>query len=404
MQGDGSPAPDPGRVRAPKAGLRTILALMAFAALHPLAAAADASALKRTWMRVEATILPLRENTAQESAILGYARKGDVLSVEKEGHNWIKLRASDSLTGWVPKSLVSASGPPVRLNPGKVKWFLLAVPSLGLLALLVLGLRLHLSRRAESRERSRQALADSRRRLQNKIQLLFRSEPRIPSHLVTDEVDLLEFLRNIGYLANLEKDPGQFLASCKTFKPNLILAAAEFRESLEAMVGTDALLVNTPIVYLQCDKAPKPAEGRIRAYLDVNADDKDLGETISQCLKRSPDKILYSVKPVALKGDIQSGTLVELLHFLATVRRSGSLVVESGGERGEVTLHKGEIVKASLRDLTGARAAEQVLGLAGGVFEFHEKETQAAAEPINTEKLLLDWAKENDERNHNPGA
>lgn len=404
MLGDGSPSPDPGRVRAPRAGVRTALALIACAALHPLPAAADASALKRTWMRVEATILPLRENTAQESAILGYARKGDVLAVEKEGNNWIKLRASDSLTGWVPKSLVSASGPPVRLNPGKVKWFLLALPGLGLLALLVLGLRLHLSRRAESRERSRQALADSRRRLQNKIQLLFRSEPRIPSHLVTDEVDLLEFLRNIGYLANLEKDPGQFLASCKTFKPNLILAAAEFREPLEAMVETDALLVNTPVIYLQCDKAPKPAEGRIRAYLDVNADDKDLGETISQCLKRSPEKILYSVKPVALKGDIQSGTLVELLHFLATVKRSGSLVVESGGERGEVTLHKGEIVKASLRDQTGARATEQILGLAGGAFEFHEKGTQAVAEPINTEKLLLDWAKSNDERNHHPGA
>jgi hypothetical protein len=377
---------------------------MVLAALHPLPAAAEASALKRTWMRVEATILPLRENTALESAILGYARKGDVLAVEKEGHNWIKLRASDSLTGWVPKSLVSASGPPVKLNPGKVKWVLLALPGLGLLALLVLGLRLHLSRRDESRERSRQALADSRRRLQNKIQLLFRSEPRIPSHLVTDEVDLLEFLRNIGYLANLEKDPGQFLASCKTFKPNLILAAAEFRESLEAMIETDALLVNTPIIYLHCDKAPKPAEGRIRAYLDVNADDKDLGETISQCLKRSPEKILYSVKPVALKGDIQSGTLVELLHFLATVKRSGSLVVESGGERGEVTLHQGEIVKASLRDQAGARATELILGLADGVFEFHEKGTQAAADPINTEKLLLDWAKAKDERNHHPGA
>lgn len=404
MQGDASPAPDPGRDRAPGAGLRTSLAVLLLAALHLVPAASETSALKRTWMRVEATILPLRENTATESAILGYARKGDVLAVEKEGQNWIKLRASDSLTGWVPKSLVSASGPPVKLDPGTVKWTLLALPILGVLALLVLGLRLHLTRRAESRERSRQALADSRRRLQNKIQLLFRSEPRIPSHLVTDEVDLPEFLRNIGYLANLEKDPGQFLASCKTFKPNLILAAAEFREPLEAMVETDALLVNTPVIYLQCDKAPKPADGRIRAYLDRNADDRDLGEAISQCLKRSPEKIRYSVTPVALKGDIQPGTLVELLHFLASVKRSGSLVAESGGERGEVVLHKGEIVKASLRDLTGATATERILGLAGGAFEFHEQGTQAVAEPINTEKLLLDWAKANDERNHHPGA
>ena len=110
------------------------------------------------------------------------------------------------------------------------------------------------------------------------------------------------------------------------------------------------------------------------------------------------------MKPVALKGDIQAGTLVELLHFLSTVQRSGQLVAGSGDERGEVMLHKGEIVQASLRDVTGARAAEQILNLASGAFEFHEKGTQAAAESINTQKLLLDWAKTNDERNHNPGT
>lgn len=383
-------------------GLATAFFLLALG-VSPASAgspAASAAPTKQTWMRVEATVIPLRENTVRDGAILGYARKGDVLAVEKEGQNWIKLRANATLSGWVPKSLVSPSGPPVHLNPGKVKWTLLGALGLGLLVFLILGMRLHLSRRAESRERSRQAMADTRRRLQNKIQLLFRSEPRIPSHLVMDEVDLPEFLRNIGYVANLEKDPAQFLASCKAFKPNLILAAEDFREQVEAIVEMDALLINTPVIYLGCEKVPKSEDGRIRANLEANASDKDLGEAIATCLKRSPEKIRFSVKPVALKGDIQGGTLVELLHFLASVKRSGQLVAGNGDERGEVLLHKGEIVRAAFRDMTGARAIEQILNLAAGAFEFHEKGTQAVAEAINTQKLLLDWAKTKDERNH----
>lgn len=372
--------------------------------LRPASAdsAAAAPALKHAWMRVEITVIPLRGNTVRDGEILGYARKGDVLAVEKEGQNWVKLRANDTLAGWVPKSLVSASGPPIHYNTGAIKWTLLIAFLLGIGTFLFLGIRLYFTRKAESLDRSRQALADARRRLQNKIQLLFRNEPRIPSHLVMDAVDLAEFLRNIGYVANLEKDPAHFLASCKAFKPNLILAGAEFRDQVEALVETDALLINTPIIYLQCEQVPSQDISRIRANLEQNANDKDLGEAISQCLKRSPDKIRFSVKPVALKGEIRGGTLVELLHFLATVKRSGQLLAVHGADRGEVLLHKGEIIKAVMKGLSGARATEQVLNLVAGTFEFHEKGTQPAAEALNTQKLLLDWARTQDEKQHRP--
>ena len=389
------------RVRMSGLLLPLFVLILSLASTQVESAAARApAAAKQVWMKVEASVVPIRQNTTRDGEILGYARKGDVLVVEKEGHNWVKLRANDTLTGWVPKSLVSPSGPPVNWNPGKVKWSFLSVIGIAILVLLILLVRLHLKRKAESLERSRQALADARRRLQNKIQLLFRHEPRIPSHLVMDEVDLPEFLRNIGYVANLEKEPSQFLASCKTFKPNLILAAADFRAQVEAIIETDALLINTPIIYLNCDQIPKAPENRVRANLESNANDRELGEAIALCLKRSPGKIRYSVKPVALKGEIHGGTLVELLHFLAMVKRSGQLLALSGSEKGEVLLHKGEIVRATIRNLTGARATEYILNLASGAFEFHEKGTQAVAEAINTQKLLLDWAKTKDERNH----
>jgi hypothetical protein len=401
--------------------------LLAFLAAIPSSLLADTGSGEppaQAWMRVEKTVIPIRENTQRESAILGYAQIGDVLAVEKEGRNWVKLRVHDTLAGWVPRALVSPSGPPVRLDGDWIKRILFALPGLLAAALLAMALRLYLKRRADSLEQSRQALADARRRLQNKIQLLFRTEPRIPSHLVTDEVDAAEFLRNIGYDARVEKEPARFLAACKEFKPNLIIAAEEFREAVEGMTQTDALLINTPVLYLGCEKIPGEGEGaagfvprrdgaepgmpapggQVRAYLEANATDKDLGAAISLCLRKSPEKIRYSVKPVALKGELRGGTMMDLLHFLATVKRSGRLLAVDGKDRGEVLLHKGEIVGAAFRGQTGARGTEQLLELASGTFEFHEKGTKAVAGAINTHKLLLDWAKTRDERDHRTGA
>lgn len=402
--------------------LATLLAIMA---ALPSTLPADTGAGEppaQSWMRVEKTVIPIRENTEREAAILGYAQIGDVLAVEREGRHWVKLRVNDTLAGWVPLALVSPSGPPVRLDGDRVKWFLLALPGILAAALLAMAARMHLKRRAESRERSRQALADARRRMQNKIQLLFRTEPRLASHLVTDEVDVAEFLRNIGYDARIEKDPARFLAACKEFKPNLLIAAEEFREAVEEMVQTDALLVNTPVLYFGCEAVPEGGGGgprsrragagsgrsgpggQVRAYLEANATDKDLGAAISACLRKSPERIRYSVKPVALKGEVRGGTMVELLHFLATVKRSGRLLAVDGKDRGEVLLHEGEIVGAAFRGQTGARGTERLLELTSGTFEFHEKGTRAVAGAINTHKLLLDWARNRDERDNHTGA
>lgn len=364
------------------------------------------------WMQVEETVLPLKENTTRNAAILGLARKGDVLAVIRTGDDWVKVRLNDTLTGWVPVSAMSPSGPPVRLNPGYVKTTVFVLAGLGLAAFLAMALFLHGKRRAESRERARQSMADAKRRLQNKIQLLFPAEPRIRSHLVTDEMELRGFLQGIGYIANLEKEPDRFMASCKAFRPNLILAGFAFHDQVETLVETDAMLINTPVIYMECGAAPDAPGNRVRAYLETNASEKDLGSAITQCLRRSPDTILYSVKPMALKGAIQPGTLMDLLHFLAAVKKSGRLLVVSGTAKGEIRMRNGEISLSSMGGLAGARAAEEVLDLTTGSFEFHEQtetaagvmtiagETTAGEGPLNTEKILMDWAKNKDESNH----
>jgi hypothetical protein len=376
--------------------------------------------VKVTWMQVEETVVPLRENTTRNAAILGFARKGDVLALQGTAPNWVRLRANDTLAGWVPLTAVTESGPPVNWNPATVKIILGVIGGAILAAFAYLAVSLTLRRKRESAERARQAIADARRRLQNKVQLLFRAEPHIPSHLMMDDVDLVQFLRNIGYVANLEKDPELFLASCKWFKPNMILAAAEFREKVESLVEKDAMLINTPVIYLRCDRPAAAPENRIRSYLESTATDRDVGEAIAFCLKKSPGKIRYSVQRVALKGLIQNGTLVEILHFLAAVKKTGQLRIASGIETGEILLHLGEVIGASMSSapvriegvvaqrpaarLSGVLATEKILNLATGSFEFDEKvASHPTGSPLNTHKLLLDWARNRDENKHHTG-
>jgi hypothetical protein len=302
---------------------------------------------------------------------------------------------------------MAESGPPVHLDPGSVKGVFLAILALGMGAFLYLAISLRRRRKAEAEEKARQALADSKRRLQNKLQLLFADEPRIRSHLAMDELSLREFLQGIGFVANLEGDADRLIAACKSFKPNLILADCAYLAEVEKLVETDAMLINTPVVYLRCGGTPPAPTNRVRAYLESNATEKELTETLTACLRRSPAKIRYSVKPVALKGAIHAGTLTDLLYFLAAVKKTGQLAVASGADNGEIWLHRGEITKAVIKGMTGARAAEGVLNLDSGSFEFHERDGQGSAAPedaLNTEKILMDWAKARDESDHHSRA
>jgi hypothetical protein len=390
--------------------MRKSLGALAFGLLLAITAQADSAAPSRPvphWVRTDETVVPIRADISRNGEIKGFLRKGQVVAVERTTEHWVKIRANDTLEGWVPTASMAESGPPVHLDPGSVKGVFLAILLLGAAAFLYLAVSLRRKRKAEAQERARQALADAKRRLQNKLQLLFSDEPRIRSHLAMDELPLREFLQGIGYLANLEGDAERFMAACKSFKPNLILADSAFLAEVEKLVETDAMLINTPVVYLRC-AGTSPAPGnRVRAYLESNATEKDLTEAVTACLRRSPAKIRYSVKPVALKGPIHPGTLLDLLHFLAAVKKSGQLAIISGADKGEIWLHQGEIAKAVLKGLTGAQAAEGVLSLDSGSFEFHERDGRGAPAPegtLNTEKVLMDWAKARDESDHHSRA
>lgn len=384
-----------------------LLLAIGLAATAARAGSASAKPAVQEWMRTDETVVPIRENISRNGEIKGFLRKGQVVAVLKTSAHWAKVRANDTLEGWVPLESMEESGPPVNIDPSWVKFVFFAVTGLGIGAFLYLAISLQRKRRAESRERAKQAMADAKRRLQNKIQLLFREEPLIHSHLAMDQVPLREFLQGIGYVANLEAEPDRFMASCKTFKPNLIVAAFEFHDPVEKMAETDAMLINTPVVYLQCGQAPAAPQNRVRSYLDGNANEKELSDAISQCLKRSPEKIRYSVKPVALKGGIHAGTLMELLHFLSAVKKTGQLLAVSGSSKGEMLLHKGNIAQATMKGLSGATAADAILNMVSGSFEFHERDGDGGAAPegtLNTQKILMDWAKAKDESNHHSRA
>ena len=272
---------------------------------------------------------------------------------------------------------------------------------LGIALLPFLGILLHSRRKAKAREIAYLAMTEAKLRLQNKIQVLCSTEPTIHSSLSMNQIDLMNYLRRMGYVANLEKHSEKFLASCKAFKPHLIVAEAEFLPQVEAAMDTDALLINTPVIYLRCENPPDTHENRIRAYLKTNATDKELGDAIAQGLKKSPEKIRFSVKATALKGNIYDGTLEEIFHFLFSLKKTGHLLLGSGTLKGEAHFLHGNLAHAVMQDNNGEKAVFEMLNLASGTFEFHEKEIAADGKvELNTVKVLMDWARNRDESDH----
>jgi len=380
-----------------------ILWLNAFAenAEKPVGAKENTKSIDTTWMQVSETVVPVSANTTRNAAILGFIRKGQVLVVKNSEPNWIKVQANDTLIGWVPATSLIPSGPPVNWNPENVKLIIGSLIASALFLLLVLGWIFESRRKRESKTRAMQAMLDVKRRLQNKIQVLFKAEPKIGSNFSSDKLDLLEYLKSVGYVAQLEKDFEKFLVTAKAFKPNLILADAEYKIQLEKLMETDVLLINTPVVYMHCEQAEAPSEFVVRAYLGPNAVDQELVDAITSCLRKSPEKIRYSLKPVALIGDIGEGSLMELFHFLSAVKKSGQLKVTSGAAKGEALFSNGNLVRAAFRGLKDHIACEAMLDLNLGQFEFHERDASSNNKPtLSTDKILMDWARNKDESNH----
>src|SRR6185369_10194807 len=100
------PQPSPGPVQGSRAAhMRNRLGVLALALLLAVPAAADTAAPSPSvsrWVRTDETVVPIRADISRNGEIRGFLRKGQVVAVERSTEHWVKIRANDTLEGWVP--------------------------------------------------------------------------------------------------------------------------------------------------------------------------------------------------------------------------------------------------------------------------------------------------------------
>lgn len=99
-----------------------------------------------------------------------------------------------------------------------------------------------------------------------------------------------------------------------------------------------------------------------------------------------------------LRGDLSQVAIFDLLQVFAANRRTGTLLVESGGRRAEIALREGRIVDAAFGGAIGEKALYRALAETEGQFLFHPGAPPARVRiDAPTDMLLMEAVRRADE-------
>jgi Domain of unknown function (DUF4388) len=354
------------------------------------------------FFKVESVVVPVQLGLQRDAANIGFARSGETFPALSSYKGWAHIQFSPDLTGWVPE----ASGRYIPSNGSIVP--ILPILFGGFLGLLIGGfITLALIRWRQNRRTSRELaslLQQAQSRRGKRILAILPSWPEVSQVLDGDTRPMPNLLREWGYSLSHITSTEEVLSQARQFQPNILMALSKDARRLEEILSQDATLANTPVVYLG-EKPPRLTEGNgIRLHWMLAGNDKALSETLTMALRRSPKTIRHGVRSEGIRGELDGGGLWEVLHFLAVLRKTGKLQIETANLNGEIRLLKGDILFARMGDLSDAEAVSGLLNLDEGKFAFFESKAAQQGKGMNTEKLLLDWAKQRDEIHDGPGT
>lgn len=374
---------------------------MLFIALN-LASPHDIHAASETFFVLRNVVTPVRDGVNRQAATLGFARSGETYSVLSQTGEWVQIRFSDDKPGWLPRNsgtLTDQDGS----KPSVLPFVFGGLLGLALGGLVAMAFAHWLENRRQ-RHVTEKLLLEAQSRRGKRILAVLHDWPEVGQTLDGDSRPMLSLLKEWGYTVVTVDGPENILGKVRHAQPNILMAMSKDAARVESVLAKDAALANTPVIYLG-EKPPRLSEGfGVRLHWMLGGNDKALSEVLRTALRRSPKTIRHGVRTEGMRGELVGGGLWEILHFLSALRKSGSLKVETVNLKGEIHLARGEILFARMGDLADAEAVEGMLNLEEGRFAFFETRGPAQGKGINTEKLLLDWAKHRDEVNDGFGT
>jgi len=193
---------------------------------------------------------------------------------------------------------------------------------------------------------------------------------------------------------------GEFLPHAR---PTVVIADQALHSAdITSLEVRNAAVASTPVLWL--DATVVSRQDPSRAYLPPASKVSTILETLERLAKVVPGPEQLS-RHAEIEGRLGQGRLLELLHFLASARRTGRVEVKVGPESAWMWLEDGQLRHAIAGSLVGVPALYHCLGLVKGTFSFRAGVTPPERRvKENTLTLLHEFARQHDENAQVPRA
>lgn len=332
---------------------------------------------------VQAALIPLRDTIGSVGEAAATAREGEVFPLLYAQDGWYKLEHPVGLLWTLQKGIRVTTAKTLRAEKiveaqkdrERLRWTLAAGATV---AFFILLLAFMIQRRRLQEVRRRWIL------------------------LATRHEDLEETLQKAGW--DVQKLPqGSSMAEfLPHVRPSVVVAdQARHGSDIAALEAHNAAVASTPVLWLDSTVVER-IQDPSRAFLPPGAKVSVILETLQRLGQFVPGPEQLS-RRAEIEGKLGQGRLLELLHFLASARRTGRVEVRTTTDPAWMWFEDGQLRHALAGSLSGVPAMYYCLDLDRGTFSFRSGVT-APEKSVreNTITLLHEYARLHDEHGKIP--
>lgn len=332
---------------------------------------------------VKAALIPLRDTIGKVGEAAATAREGESFPLLLAQDGWYKVDHPSGVL-WTPQN-------GIRVTTAKTLRAELAVEAL------------------EKRERLRWSIAAGAVGAMLILLFAFMIQRRRLQEvrrrwilLATRHEGLEEALQKDGW--DVQKLPeGSTMAEfLPHVRPSVVVAdQARHGSDIAQLESHNAAVASTPVLWLDSTVVERNQDPS-RAFLPPGARVSVVLETLQRLAKFVPGPEQLS-RRAEIEGKLGQGRLLELLHFLASARRTGRVEVRTSTDPAWMWFEDGQLRHALAGSLSGVAAMYHCLDMERGTFSFRSGVT-APEKSVreNTITLLHEYARLHDEHGKIP--
>lgn len=327
---------------------------------------------------VQAALVPLRDTIRQGGEARATARAGESFRLLIAQDGWYKVEHPRGAL-WTPQNGIRVTTASIlraeRRNEAvserrRMRWMVAAAVCV---ALLVLFMAFLVQRRRLQEVRRRWVL------------------------LATRHDDLEEALVKAGW--DVQKLPhGTRMAEFLPHVRPTVVVADQPRHGpdIGSLEAHNAAVASTPVLWLDSTVVER-IQDPSRAFLPPGSKTSSVLDTVQRLAQVVPGPDQLS-RRAEIEGKLGQGRLLELLHFLASARRTGRVEVRTSTDQAWMWFEDGQLRHALAGRLSGIEAMYHSLDLERGTFSFRAGVT-APEKSVreNTITLLHEYARIHDE-------